>query len=118
MKSASSFRRNLSWLATGELMVRVSRLITTLILARCLSLQDYGLAALALATAEIVRILAANGIGNLIVKAEEHKLGRVSQTVFWLNLSIGIAMFALQFFLAPLIADLYQRSLVNACALI
>jgi|TARA_Y100001936_G_scaffold245004_1_gene286268 PST family polysaccharide transporter len=120
MKSASSFRRNLSWLATGELMVRVSRLITTLILARCLSLQDYGLAALALATAEIVRILAANGIGNLIVKAEEHKLGRVSQTVFWLNLSIGIVMFALQFFLAPLIADLYQSpvlaSLLQALA--
>ena len=114
MESANSFRRNLSWLATGELMVRISRLLTTLILARCLSLQDYGLAALAVATAEIVRILAANGIGNLIVKAEEDKLALVSQTVFWLNLLVGIVMFALQYLVAPYIAILYQAPELEA----
>ncbi len=114
MTSASSFRRNLSWLATGELMVRVSRLLATLILARYLSLQDYGIAALAVASAEIVRILAANGIGNLILKAEKAKLVLVTQTVFWLNLLIGISMFALQFFAAPLIAELYQAAVLES----
>lgn len=114
MTSANTFLKSLSWLATGELMVRVSRLLTTLILARYLSLQDYGLAALAVASAEVVRILAANGVGNLILKAEQAKLHIVTQTVFWLNLMIGIIMFGLQFFAAPFIAELYQAPILES----
>ncbi|WP_373083451.1 oligosaccharide flippase family protein [Zhongshania sp.] len=102
-----TFLNNLSWLAAGEMMVRVSRLLTTLILARYLTLNDYGLAALAIASAEIIRILASNGVGNLIVKAEEAHLRTVCITVFWLNLVIGLVMFLLQYFLAPAIASLY-----------
>ncbi|MEX1666782.1 oligosaccharide flippase family protein [Zhongshania arctica] len=107
------FLRNLSWIAAGEMMVRVSRLITTLVLARYLSLNDYGLAALAIATAEIVRVLASNGIGNLIVKAENHKLAVVSATVFWLNLALGLVMFALQYSLSPHIAALYNAPVLS-----
>ncbi len=114
MASGNSFVKNLSWLATGELMVRVSRLLTTLILARYLSLQDYGLAALAVASAEVVRILAANGVGNLILKAEQGKLAIVTQTVFWLNLLIGVGMFCLQFFAAPWIAELYRAPVLES----
>ncbi|WP_027874643.1 oligosaccharide flippase family protein [Spongiibacter marinus] len=114
MSAGNSFIKSLSWLATGELMVRVSRLLTTLILARYLSLQDYGIAALAVASAEIVRILAANGVGNLILKAEQAKLTIVTQTVFWLNLAIGVVMFGLQFFAAPLIAELYNAPVLES----
>lgn len=114
MSASNSFIKSLSWLATGELMVRVSRLLTTLILARYLSLQDYGIAALAVASAEIVRILAANGVGNLILKAEQAKLTIVTQTVFWLNLAIGVVMFSLQFFAAPLIAELYNAPVLES----
>lgn len=108
-----TFLKNLSWLAAGEMMVRVSRLLTTLILARYLTLNDYGLAALAIASAEIIRILASNGVGNLIVKADEANLRTVSITVFWLNLAIGLVMFLLQYFLAPAIADLYGTALLE-----
>jgi PST family polysaccharide transporter len=109
----TTFLKNLSWLAAGEIMVRVSRLLTTLILARYLTLNDYGLAALAIASAEIIRILASNGVGNLIVKAADANLRLVSVTVFWMNLAIGVLMFALQYFLAPAIADLYGTALLE-----
>ncbi|CAA0087010.1 Teichuronic acid biosynthesis protein TuaB [Zhongshania aliphaticivorans] len=113
MSEHLGFIKNLSWIAAGEMMVRVSRLVTTLILARYLSLNDYGVAALAVASAEIIRILASNGIGNLIVKAEDSKLATISTTVFWLNLSLGLVMFGLQYSLSPHIATLYDAPVLT-----
>ncbi len=106
------FVRNFSWMAAGELIVRISRLLTTLILARYLSQADYGLAALAIASAEIVRILASNGIGNLIVKSTEEKLTSISHSVFWANLGVGLTMFLIQWFGATFIGEFYSSSLL------
>ncbi len=108
----NTFVRNFSWMAGGELIVRISRLLTTLVLARYLSQTDYGLAALAIASAEIVRILASNGIGNLIVKSAEEKLVSISHSVFWANLVVGIAMFLIQWFGATFIGEFYSSGLL------
>lgn len=102
------FLKNFSWMAAGELVVRVSRLITTLILARFLTQADYGLAALALASAELVRILASNGIGNLIVKSMPDKYESICNSVFWANLGVGLLMFVLQFSSAHWIGGFYH----------
>ncbi len=107
------FMRNFSWMAAGELVVRVSRLITTLILARFLTQADYGLAALAIASAELVRILASNGIGNLIVKTSSERLNSICSSVFWANLLIGLTMFAIQFFGAGWIGEFYSSPVLT-----
>ncbi|WP_372779998.1 oligosaccharide flippase family protein [Litorivivens sp.] len=107
------FMRNFSWMAAGELVVRISRLVTTLILARFLTQADYGLAALAIASAELVRILASNGIGNLIVKTTPERLDSICSSVFWANLGVGLIMFALQYFGAGWIGTFYDSPMLT-----
>ncbi|BDA74282.1 hypothetical protein CAL7716_084480 [Calothrix sp. PCC 7716] len=50
---SNQFIRNIGWLGGAELVNRVFRLGTTVVLARTLSPQDYGLAAIVLTTQDI-----------------------------------------------------------------
>ena len=55
--------RNVGWYGLAEFANRFTRLITTIILARWLIPHDFGIAAVAMTTFEIIRVLAQYGIG-------------------------------------------------------
>jgi PST family polysaccharide transporter len=86
------FIRNMGWMGAGELGIRVSRLLATVILARLLSPKDYGLAAIVLMTNEFVRVFTRNGIGDKIVQADAEELSEVCQTAWSLNWVIGASL--------------------------
>lgn len=72
--------RNIGWYGLAELLVRVSRLVTTVLLARLLLPADFGLAAIALTASELIRVLASNGIGQTIIRARDDELDVVCAT--------------------------------------
>jgi len=72
--------RGFSALGFGELFVRVSRIVTTVVLARYLDAAELGIAAAALACYELVRILTNNGIGQMVVRAPLERLEAVCNT--------------------------------------
>lgn len=86
--TGSRLVRNMGWSLAAEGMVRVSRLLTAIVLARTLLPEDYGLAAIALTTNELVKVLTNTGIGQRIIRARDHELAAVCNTAWRLNWAV------------------------------
>lgn len=101
--------RNLGWLSVAELVIRVSRLLTTVFLARFLTEYDYGLAAIVLTTHEIMQVFGEIGIGEKLIQAEDADLPALSQSAYWLNWAVSAGMFGVQCLAAFAIAQFYRE---------
>ncbi|SEH07126.1 lipopolysaccharide biosynthesis protein [Candidatus Venteria ishoeyi] len=107
---ANRFIRNSSWIGVSELMARVSRLLTAIILARFLSLEEFGIAALAITVNELVKVFNQNGIGAKIIQAPEAELEAVCNTAYRLNWMVCGSLFVLQCLLAFPLSWFYQQA--------
>lgn len=87
---------------SGKLML----LISTVVLARILSKDDFGVVGYAVTTINLLDILSDMGIGPALIYHSEDE--KTSSTAFWLNIIVSVALFGLAWILAPLIA-LYFR---------
>ncbi len=102
------FIRNIGWMGVGEVGIRVSRLLATILLARLLSPRDYGLAAIVLTSSEFVRVFTRNGIGDKIVQADAEDVQDICQTAWSLNWMIGFTLFLVQITGSFLFASVYK----------
>lgn len=95
--------RGFGLLGLGEIIVRISRLCTAVVLARMLSPIEFGIAATAITCFELIRILANNGLGQMVIRAQEEELEATcnrAQQLIWLictgmavlQLAAGVAM--------------------------
>lgn len=91
-----SLARNISWLALSELMIRVTRIATAVVLARTLNAHEFGVIAIAMTVQEVVQTLTRNGIGAKIVQTGPAHLNAVCNFVYRLNWQICIALFFIQ----------------------
>lgn len=103
------FLRNIGWMGLSELGIRVSRLVATVILARLLSPQDYGLAALVLTSHEFIRVFTRNGIGDRLVQAKKEEIESLCETAYSLNWLLGIALFTVQCLGSFAVAAFYRN---------
>lgn len=79
---------------SAELAVRLVRLVTVIIIARCLAPEIVGVAALSLTLFELIRVFTNIGIGQQIVAARADRLDAICNTanrLFWLWCS-GVAL--------------------------
>ncbi len=90
-------------------MARVSRLLTAIVLARFLTLEEFGIAALALTVHELVKVFNENGIGAKIIQVPKEQLEAVCNTAYRLNWIVCSGLFIGQCLLAFPIAWLYQQ---------
>ena len=104
----SVFLKNLGWLGVSEAFVRVTRLVTAIILARFMDPLLFGLAALVLTINELVRVFNRNGIGAKIVQCSDDELTTICNTAYRLNFIFCIFLFVLQCALAYPLAAFYQ----------
>ncbi len=88
--------------------MRVSRLVTAVVLARWLDPTDYGLAALAMTTTELVRVLTNNGVGQRIIQASDEDLESVTNRAWRLNWMYCGGLFVLQAMVAPFVGWFYD----------
>jgi teichuronic acid exporter len=119
IRSEDRYLRNIGWMGLSEFGIRISRLLATVILARLLSPEDYGVAALVLMTHEFVRVFTRNGIGEKLVQALPSELNSLCNTAFTLNWILGIVLFLLQLGGSFLVAKFYgQPELIRPIILI
>jgi teichuronic acid exporter len=83
-----------SWKLTSQAVVQVIRLATVTILARLLTPDDYGAAAIAIVLATFAPTLADMGMGTALVQTEQ-ATQRVRSTTFWSALAFGIGLSAI-----------------------
>lgn len=118
-KADSAFVRNIGWLGGSGAIIRVSRLLATIILARFLTQYDYGLAAIVLTTNEFVRVFTRNGVVIRLIQTEAENLETLAQSAYWFNWAIFIGLFVVQCFAAFPIAWFYRDSqmILPICAM-
>ena len=83
-----------NWKLGGQVFVQGIRLATVVILARLLTPDDYGVAAIAITLAAFAPTLADMGMGSALVQTEEAPQ-RVQSTTFWAALAFGVGLSAL-----------------------
>ena len=87
---------------SGKLMVFLS----TVILARLLVEEDFGVAGYAVVVISFLEVLSDLGIGPALIYHRENP--QASTTAFWLNMGIGIVLFLVTFFGAPLVGQFFD----------
>jgi len=80
------------------------------VLARFLSPEDYGLAALVLTTNEFVKVFSSIGIGSKLIQASERELQRLLPAAHSLSWVVFIGLFFIQSLAAFPIAYFYQNN--------
>ncbi|MBF2064333.1 MAG: lipopolysaccharide biosynthesis protein [Calothrix sp. C42_A2020_038] len=105
------FIRNVGWLGIAELLNRVARLATTVILARTFTSYDYGVASLIFTIVDFGYVLILNpGFGAKIIQADQDELETVCNTSYWLNWLICTILFISQCLAAFPIANFYNNN--------
>ncbi|MBT8087912.1 MAG: oligosaccharide flippase family protein [Gammaproteobacteria bacterium] len=90
------FAANFAWLLGSEGLVRISRLGTAVVLARYLSPLEFGVAALAIASHELLRVLAQNGFALRLIREKDADVDRLSNTLYALNWLWAVPIFLVQ----------------------
>ncbi|BAU13980.1 similar to polysaccharide biosynthesis export protein [Leptolyngbya sp. NIES-3755] len=117
-KFSSRFIQNLGWLSLSEIIIRIVRLATTVILARFLSEYDYGLAAIVLTVNEFTQMLTRCGISAKLIQVEEERLETLANSAYWLSWLIYLGLFVIQCISAFAIAIFYRDNqlIIPICA--
>jgi PST family polysaccharide transporter len=101
----SRIAQNLFAYSASEVAAKASRLLVVITVARTLELSQIGVAAAALAAADILKSLTENGVGQKIIVAPQAELARTCVTahrIFWIwcvglfvaQSAIGLALYA------------------------
>ena len=91
-----AFIRNLGAFATAEAANKVTRIAAMVVIARSLSVEAIGIAAIALTSFELIRIITNNGVGQMIIRASDDALEAVCARAHQLNVIACTAAGVLQ----------------------
>ena len=95
-KTHGKFAGNFAWLLGSEGLVRITRLGTAIVLARSLGAAELGIAALAIASHELLRVLAQNGFGLRLIRQDDADVDALSNTLYVLNWVWSAVLFLVQ----------------------
>lgn len=99
------------WVALSKYVTRFLGFLTTLVLAKLLAPEDFGLVALAAMLINVLTIFKDMGLGQALIYRRE-ETGEASDTAFYLLLGLNTMLFLLAAALAPLAASFYDNALV------
>jgi O-antigen/teichoic acid export membrane protein len=88
--------RDMSWLGIADIAARVSRILATIIAVRSVTAVDLGVAATAITTFELVRVLSRNGVGQFIIRASDTEVGPACATAHRIGWAVSALMAVLQ----------------------
>ena len=98
--------RGIAWKTGSAVMLRVSRTVTAVVLARLLAPDDYGLAAMVLVASSLVLIFSDLALGSALVQRKTLTEADRS-TVFWTSLGAGLLFTVGGYLLAGPVAGFY-----------
>jgi PST family polysaccharide transporter len=94
------------WTYAAFFSGRVLTFITTIILARILGREDFGIAAYALVVINFLDVLNELGVGPALIFYR--KQPGAADTAFWISLGTSLTLFGLTWLAAPLIGELFN----------
>ena len=103
-KTISSFL----WTSFGTFGSGIIGFLVTIVLARFLTPEDFGIVEIVLSLVVISEVLVDCGFTKAIIR-EEDVLHKDLSTVFFLNMAIAILLYAVIFLLAPIRYTMHRR---------
>ncbi|HEY4972220.1 MAG TPA: lipopolysaccharide biosynthesis protein, partial [Steroidobacteraceae bacterium] len=98
----------LGWTGAARLLGQLLQMAATVVLARLLSPQEYGLLGMVLVFTGFASYVADMGLGASIIQRSEVS-ARHLNSVFWLNVASGLALSVVFALSAPLVARFYDQ---------
>lgn len=111
-------KRSLSalvWDISGKFAGQGMGFVISIILARLLSPQDFGLLAMINVVLVLANVLVDLGLGSALIQRQDITDEHYG-SVFYFNIVVGLFLALVLFFLAPLIAQFYKRTEIIALA--
>ncbi len=99
---------NVLWKFAERLLAQVVSLIISIVLARLLLPDDYGLVAMVTVFTTIANIFVTSGIPNALIQKKDVD-NKDFSSVFFFNVVLSFVLYALIFFGAPLLAGIYSQ---------
>jgi len=99
--------RTLKWNTIDRVSSQVLYAVVGVVLANLLSKEDFGLVGALLVFQAFGILFVDSGFGSALLQKKE-PTRRDFSTVFWFNLAVSLVVYAILFFCAPLIADIFQ----------
>lgn len=93
---SSRLVRNVGWMTAAEMVSRLGRIVTAIVLARSMDMAAFGVAALAITIFELMRIFTENGIGAAVIRSSEEKLAAVANSAYRMMWVVCGSLFAAQ----------------------
>ena len=106
---AGESTRGLLWIGTGRLLAQPVSLLSMIVLARVLTPDDFGLVSMCAVFIGLAAMGNEFGLMNALIQRQELTRDE-TDSVFWLNMAIGILFALLGALLAPLIARFYGEA--------
>ena len=104
---ANRIVKGVSWSAIERFSVQAVQFVISVVLARLLMPEAYGVVALALVILNVLQTVNEVGFGAALM----HKLDRDEldfSSVFVMNMVMGVSLYAILFFTAPLLENLFN----------
>jgi PST family polysaccharide transporter len=83
--------RNMGWLGSAQLVGRVFRLATTIVVARTLTPEIFGLAAIVFSSYELMQVFTRRATGSKLIQIDAERLAAATETAYWLNWLLCLA---------------------------
>ena len=109
--------RGVFWVGGGQFARQLIQMVTTIVLARLLVPEDFGLISMAIVFVGISQLFADFGIGAAIVQSKQTPDIALSSS-FWLNAAIGTILVVLIWILAPFIAGFYGEDRIRPLVMV
>lgn len=94
-------------MGSAQIVIRLSRLAATIVLARLLMPEDFGRAAVVLTVYELVALMTRNGIAAKVVQASPERVAAIAETAQALTWIVCIGLMVLQIVLAVPVATAF-----------
>lgn len=99
------------WTSLGQYSVQGLTLVTFFIMAKLLTPEEFGIAAIASTVVGVLTLVRGFGFGQALVYYEDDN--EIAKTAFWFVNLMGLFFFALIFFSSPFIAEFYSIPLLE-----
>lgn len=107
-KQSKSIASSMIWNLLERLGTQGAQLVVSIILARLLAPEAYGILALITVFVNLATVVVETGFGSSVIQKKDI-IPRQIDVVFTLNFAVSIALCALLWAVAPLIADFYSK---------
>lgn len=104
---------NLFWKFGERMIAQLVTFTVSIVLARLLLPEEYGLIAMVMVFISIANVFVVNGFGSALI--QKQKVDNIDfSSVFFVNLLFSLIIYGILFFLSPLIADFYQMDILSS----